>query len=627
MPYEGERIPQKVTDIGSDGQLLRYALAGQLERLLAERPDLSQASIAAAAGLSNNRRNCASALSRALRDGPAADQLVKLDQIIGALASNPDGTGGLSSLALRLSADRSRTVKDGLIAEIPPSWTGRMLRDRPSTELEVLIQASSLLSAFVSADKLDGGRSRERIKDRYRAEIEVLVRRLITLSAAPPTTRTSDAQILLGILASYAFDLMRDPLEVAVRYSPLAFRVWRAIGKLVQLRSNGGYSADLMAWVRRLLRDSGELRKQSLYAGRGLDLELALVVPAAWSPPGADWVGEMLRARTHDPEATVRERGTAAMGLWRRALTEDRDRRPTEAELRRLITEFRDPATRPDAAAGLRWVAATLEHVIERGETVCNDWPAVDEPWFRHVQEAAGELDDYGIPEHLKDGAKNLFRHMILQNAGADRRRALETVVTSSLHRPFAQALGFLLAREQGEAWLRIRVEFALGFLQRPNEFVETDLAGACLVAYRNLGLGKLPDDAAPPRSRISEMHASLFAVGDCFGVQGAEERARSVRDRLHPVLMDLATLGEVRGRILRRACRAVAYVLTVTAQPREGDEPDLSRELLGRLAGHPDPVTAKISQWALSFRFAPDGSVRPLLDAAEFGLPVSRPY
>ena len=120
-------------------------------------------------------------------------------------------------------------------------------------------------------------------------------------------------------------------------------------------------------------------------------------------------------------------------------------------------------------------------------------------------------------------------------------------------------------------------------------------------------------------------MHASLFAVGDCFGVAGAEERAKSARERLRPVLTGLAEAEGDRAKFLRRPARAAAYLLTVTAQPG-GDKKDLSQELLEKLSHHPDPVTAKLSKWALSFRFAPDGTIRPLLDAPTYGEPDDTP-
>ena len=634
MAAETDRIPQVIEDISRADQLLSFALAGQLEQLLRQRNDLSQARIAEAAGLSSNsrpsaasRRNAASALSRALREGPKPEQLQKLDKTIGALDPNLERTGGLSSLALRLSAERRSEIKGSLAAQVPPSWTGRILRDRPSGEFEVLLQASALLSAFIAADKVDdSGRSVERIRERYGKEMELLVRRLILISVASPTSTNYDAQMMLGSLASYAFELMKDQLELGVRYSPMAFRVWRAITKLVKLREDGEH-AELGPWVRNLIRDSGELRKRSLYAGRALDLELAITVPASWSPPGADWVGDALRARARDPEATIRERGTAVMGLWQRALSEGRDVPQTKTDLREIIGEFRNPESRPDAAAGLRWVATTLEYALDHEVPVCNEWPDVDEPWFRNVQQAANELDTYEIPGHLLTGMKSLFRHMILQNAGVHRRQAIETLVTSGWNQPIAQALSFLLKNEREEAWLRIRAEFALGFLQRPNRFVEADLTRACQEAYGNLGLDRLADDNPPPRSRVTEMHASLFAVGDCFGVSGAEERARSARETLRPVLTELAGLQGDRALILRRATRAAAYLLTVTAQPRDGGEKDLSEVLLGHLSRQPDEVTARLSMWALSFRFASDGTIRSLLEAAEYGKHDDTPY
>jgi hypothetical protein len=551
----------------------------------------------------------------------SVEHLQDLDEVIGALAPDLEDTGGLSSLALRLSTERRDQITvRSLTAHVPPGWTGEILKDPAHDEIGVLIQASALLSAFLSAGKVDTvGTSITSIGDRYGKELDQLVRRLILIAVAPPTSRNYDAQIMLGSLASYAFEPMRNRLESELRYSPLGFRVWRAITKLVKLIEPGEHDNALRAWVKSLIRDSEALRERSLYAGRSLDLELAITIPAAWSPPGRDWVGEALRTRAMNPGATIRERGTAVMGLWERAITEDLpDLERTEKDLRKLITEFKNPDSRPDAAAGLRWIAATLEHVIDNRVAVCNRWPDVDEPWFRHVHEAANELDDSEIPAHLRTGTKNLFLHMILQNAGVYRRQAIETVVTSGWNQPVAQALGFLLRNEKNEAWLRIRAEFALGFLQKPSPSVEADLTGACLEAYENLKLGEIADDEEPPRARITEVHSSLFAVGDCFGVAGAEERAKSARERLRPVLTGLADVSGPRAQILVRAARSAAYLLTVTAQPREGDEKDLSQELLEKLSDHPDQVTARLSKWALSFRFAPDGEVRPMLAAAE---------
>jgi hypothetical protein len=624
VPAGNERITPTVADISSDKQLLCYATIGQLAQIH-RHWGVTQEKIALGAGFGTTGRNAGAALAAALRNGLNAQHLQKLDEILGALDPDLDGPGGLSSLALRLSAEQRDRVRDSLVAHVPPSWARKILEYPSPDEIGVLIQASALLAAFMAVDKMNapgrGSRGATRggssIWDRYGKEMESLVRRLILISVAPPSSKNYDAQILLGSLASYAFEPMRQQLETELRSSPMGFRVWRAITKLVKLSGSGEHADALRAWVRQLIRDSEEMRKRSLYSGRSLDLELAITVPAAWSPPRDDWAGEALLKRATNPEATIRERGTAAMGLWQRALLEDGPGlEQTEEQLRALITEFREPESRPDAAAGLRWVAATLELVIENRVAVCNEWPEVDEPWFRHVQEAAEELDNHPIPGHLLPGTKTLFRHMILQNAGVYRRQAIETLVTGGWNEPVARALGVLLDKEQDEAWLRVRAEFALGFMQRPDPSAETDLTRACEHAFSNLRLGEIADDMDLPRSRVTEMHASLFAVGDCFGVAGAEERAASARERLRDVLTELAGAEGARALILRRAVRAAAYVLIFTAQPRDGGEKDLSQVLLEQLSHHPDEVTARLSRWALRFRFGPGGEIRPLLAA-----------
>ncbi len=613
-----DRVQQEVTDITSASQLLRYAAAGQLERLHRDR-GITQGKIARAAGLGRAPSTHAPALTTALRQGLSARQLSSLDEIIGALDPRVDGTGGLSSLALRLSAEQRHEMKgSSLTARIPPGWTMKTVTDVPADEVGVLIQASALLSEFITVDKLDMPGAVTEIRGRYRSEMDLLVRRLILISVAPPTSRTYDAQILLGMLASYAFELTRDRLEAELRDSPMSFRVWRAITKLVMLSKGGEQTEGLRQWAARLLGDAGELRNRSLHAGYSSDLEFAVMVPAAWSPGGRDWVGDALWARARDNNATIRERGTAAMGIWERAVSGDRPDLPAiEKQLGGLITEFRDARTRPDAAAGLAWIADTLELAIATRQPVCNTWPQVGYEWFRHVQEAADHLDNADVPAHLLAGTKSLFRHMILQNAGVYRRQAIETVVTSGMNRAVARALGHLLKIEENEPWLRIRAQAALGFMQVHDYQAEMDLTTACVQAHQKLDPYATPDDPQPPRSQVTELHASLFAVGDCFGVTGAEERAAEAREKLRYVLTDLATMEGDRANRLRRPARAAAYLLTVTAQPRVGGKEDLSQVLLEKLSQHKDPVTSKLSQWALSFRFAADGTIRPFLASA----------
>jgi hypothetical protein len=625
-------VHQDVTDISSPDQLLRYAAAGQLARLLDAHRFLNQGQVAVGAGFAKRTTTAGEQLSRALKDGLNAKQLVGLDAIIGALGDNPDGTGGLSSLALRLHMEKGFDT-DSLIAHVPPSWTPGLLLEPPADEIGALTQASAVLKAFMAAQKIEDttrGQSVHRVRERFSADLPRLVRRLVAVSGAPPTARNYDAQVLLGLLASHSFDTMKQLLDVELKYSPLGYRVWRAITKLVTLSEPGAKrSRELEVWVRELLDRSDLLRNRSIYPGRALDMELAIAVPPSWSPPGdGDWVSRILLQRARNQVATIRERGAAALGLWERSVRvgDQPTLEQAKGDLRGLMEEFRDPEARDDARGGLSWVADTLDSLIESGQRVCNVWPSTDAPWVRRVQDAAAALDRQGIPAHLLTGTKKLFLHMILQNAGMYRSLAIETVVTSGWSQPVARALGHLLEIEP-EPWVRIRAEAALGLLQRPDDgTVEEDLTRACNDAYQNLKIDEIPQDGRPyeevdrpPRARVTELHTTLFAIGDCFGVPGAEERARMARDALREVLAKLAEPDEPRAQILCRPARAAAYLLTVTAQDSAVGEPDLSRELLDRLCQHPDPVTRRFSKWALGFRWdKDDGSVRPMLAAAE---------
>lgn len=332
-----------------------------------------------------------------------------------------------------------------------------------------LAQAAGLLSAFQAARRIPGGQGVERVRMRSEAALDKLVDRLVLISVAPPTARNIEAQIMLGSLASFAFGPIHEKLDAELRKQPLGFRVWRAVTKTVKLSASeyGAPTEELQAWVARLLRNAKEIRKASLYPGRSLDLELAITVPDRWVRPEDDWVAACLLDRAKDPDATIRERGTAAVGLWQRAVD---DTGPCGAKVRQalkeLVPDFRDEAARPDAATGIQWLATTLEHLMATQQPVCNQWPAEDQEWRRSVDAAARELDRSGLPPHLLKGTKRLFEHILLQNAGVYRRQAIETVTTGGWAVPVARALGELLKIEEQESWLRIQALFALGFLQ-----------------------------------------------------------------------------------------------------------------------------------------------------------------
>ncbi|MEN3310538.1 MAG: hypothetical protein V7603_6740 [Micromonosporaceae bacterium] len=603
---KGGRIVHTIEDVSLPEDLVRYAVAAQLARL--DVPDR-----AVGKAISGGPTNLSHALAGTTK--LSNDALRQLDEVIVALAPGVDHTGGLAQFGVRMRGLHDRT---SLTAHIPPSWAQDLLTTPSDDDLHVLIQGSALLTSFLAANR--AGRSSRTIRDGYKDQINQVVERLILVAGGPPTTRNIEAQILLGNLAKYAFDVTFAKLEDALRYSPLGFRVWRALTKLVLLSKDDQDKGDtfladsLKPRLAELLSEAQQLRKSSIYPGRSLDLELAISTPRDWLRPRTS-VTEVLLARAKDTDATLRERGTAAMGLWQRAVQHGRADDPeVERQLRELIEHLgAAEQDRPDIASGLRWVAATLGKVMTDRVAVCNVWPEIDEPWYLAVRDAAESLDQENIPPHVRPGTKNLFKHVILQNAGVERRRAIDTLIAGGWTEPVARALGVVLRDERADGWVRIRALFALGFLQHRGPGVVRSLSFGCEQAYRNMN-----GHPNPLRAHITELHTALFAVGDCLGVEGADREAREVRENLRPMLVDLVNHDRTKEPAMYTVARAIAYVLTFTAQPRGRNEhKDLSEELLEVLRDHPDEITRKFSKWTLDFRFGPDGEVRPLLRAA----------
>ena len=450
------------------------------------------------------------------------------------------------------------------------------------------------------------------MQERFHDAIERVVEQLIILGYAPPTPRSVEALIMLGTLGSHAFSIMQPSLEYALR-RPLGFRVWRALTQLIVLNKPGNrYSPDLASWVEGLLSDAEALRDKSLYPGRSLDLELAISIPSDWSPASNDWAGNALRTRAANRSATVRERGTAAQGLWQRAMANkniDRDR--IAGDLSSLIAEFEMPRNRPDAYQGMQWVAATLRHVMTANVPVCRNWPQdIDYPWMHNFRKAVNYLKLQTIPSDILPDTCDLFEQSLLQNADAYRRRAVETITAGGWAGPVAGALARFLELESDASWIRIRALFALGFLQHRDHGVERALATSCRLAYQNLF-------HSPSRAQIHEMHAALFAVGDCYGASDVPEKeARQIREDIRDVLTGLVGNELFNDTSFFSVSRAAAYLLTFLVLPRRDNEIDLAESLLTVLCEHPDETTRELSQWALKNRIAPDGSVNPLTSA-----------
>jgi hypothetical protein len=604
-------VARDITDISSADELIRYAVRAQLELVGEEaasrnrRP--SNNKIAQAIGMDGGN------FARSLAEGTFTDaKLQKLDEVIVALApAGAEHIGGLSSLAICLRGLKDR---ESLADRVPASWAQEILQGPARDEVGVLTQASALLSAFLAAEQFDRvdhtSRTVQAVHDRYFGEIMHVVRQLIILGYAPPTPRSVEALIFLGTLGGYASEIVKNELEYALK-QPLGFRVWRVITSLVILSRRESRTPSLRRWVRKQLQAAEELREKSLYPGRSLDLELAIKIPMDWSSGEDDWAASALLKRADNSQATIRERGTAAMGLWQRVVANPRLNAVRGAtEFAPLIAQFEGPATRQDAHTGMRWAAATLRHAIANDVGVCNTWPEVKEPWMQNVNDAVGQLED-AIPPEILPATKTLLRHSLLQNAGIYRRQAIEALVAGGWTGPVARALERFLELEHAESWLRIRALFGLGFLQHRDRGVKDSLTAACEYAYSHL-----KDN--PTRAQIAEMHSALFAVGDCFGAAGVAERdMRQMRTNIQEILENLAKGPLTTSENMFPVARATAYLLTFMILPRGNRGEDLAEVLLRELRHHPDGVTRELSRWALKNRIDESGAVRPLVEAA----------
>jgi hypothetical protein len=604
--------PPDVRDISSADELIRYAVRAQLA-LVSE--VASSSTIATAIGMAGNRTTSTARanFSHALAHGTFADtKLQKLDEVIVALApASATHAGSLSSFAICLRGFRDR---ESLSNRVPASWTQEILQRPADDEFGVLAQASSLLAAFLAAEEIQKVRPKSAavrsLRDRYSKEITQVVGQLIILAFAPPTPRSVEALIVLGALGRYAFDIVKESLDYAFSH-PLGFRIWRVVTTLVMLNKGAGRPLGLESWAEQLLMEAGNLRARSVYPARSLDLELAISVPSGWSPSGHDWAGEALIARAANPDASIRERGTAISGLWHRAMAyEASERQSSVARLKTLLAEFESSAE-SDVHHGVRWTAATLRYAIEHEVGVCNEWPHVTESWMQHVNEATRYLERQVIPPDVLPGTVTLFRHSLLQNAGVYRRQAVEALVAGGWTGAVARALERFLELETEQPWIRIRALFALGFLQHRDAGVENCLSDSCHHAYSNLKVDQ------PTRAQVAEMHAALFAVGDCFGAtQASEENVRRMRESIRGILAKLISNRLTERDNLYPISRACAYLLAFMILPREGHAEDLAEKLLKELSKHPDKVTRHLSRWALQNRFDEDGGVRRLIHA-----------
>ena len=495
LPTRFDEVTHYIDDIARGDDLVRYAVQAQLYRI-DHTPDqmVGPGSPIDKAELSRCLAGSGAFLPETLR---------ALDDAITVLGRTRSHTGGLASFGLRM---REVTDHASVSARIPALWT-RDMRTKSHDEIHVLVQASTLVNSFIVANEV--GMSSGIVRDQGAGAIAHVADRLILLAGGPPTPRHYEAQALLGSLAKFAFEIVLNRLEASIRRSPLGFRSWRPLTKLLMIARNDQRDGDdalaqaLRHPLTTLVQDASELRSASINPGRSLDLELLVAIPWNWAGEDqeGDRVTRVLLERAEDGNATLRERGTAAMGLWQRAVLNHRVDDQTRRKLRELAELFDDRSKRPDIASGLSWVARTLETAMERNTAIVYDWPTVDEPWYRAVFDAADTLDLHGVPDSIRIGTRNLFFHSLLQNAGVERRKLIDTLRTGGLVEPVASAFVRLLNDARTEAWIRVRVLFALGFMHVRDVVTHTELVAACSRAFDAIARGARPSRSADRRA------------------------------------------------------------------------------------------------------------------------------
>ncbi|MFI5931836.1 hypothetical protein [Actinoplanes sp. NPDC051494] len=617
-----------LTDITNATDLLRYAAKTQAIYLKTQH------------GIDFNELGAAMGLSKASFAGVLNDQsdkiTNKLHDLDGAVfAFDPAfaaRTGGLVALAARL---RGYKDKSTAVGNLPAGWVSELLEKDFEKPIGFLMQASALLSAFMGA-KSD--RARSAVVAHHQLDLDKVVYPLLLIGAGAPAPHSIDALIVLGALARHpqAFEGVRgqhgtrDILRDVLADSPLGFRIWRAITSVVQAAANAGdpltKDDPLPQWVQsRLVNDGDSLREKSLYPARSLDLELAIAIPSAWTID-RDWPTEILERRAADRSAHLRERGTAAMGIWERAVSHPdgigsarvrRARMTLNVIIEALENEEQTASTRPyysPPPGGRQWLSATLRHMLGQNEKVASTWPddAEKYPFLRVVASGADRLrTDSTVPDPVRAATVFLFEQTLLQNAGVYRRKALNTLRGAGLATATAQAMITILEHADAEPWMRCRALFGIGFLQDRADRVQAALKDAFDHAREAVEHHVAKETLT--RDVVSELHAVIFAIGDCYGALGQEPLARYMREKVDPELWPFVEHHQ--GPEFHPIARAAAYLLTVTPQ-LDGQKDDRVR-LRHLEQTHPDPVTRQACAWALRMRFhdatTGNNAVRPL--------------
>ena len=124
------------------------------------------------------------------------------------------------------------------------------------------------------------------------------------------------------------------------------------------------------------------------------------------------------------------------------------------------------------------------------------------------------------------------------------------------------------------------------------------------------------PGDSQAYRVRVIELHAAVFAIGDCFGDPAASDEAEAVRATVDDLLNTLITAvkNDREGHLISIG-RAVAYLVGSTAHVNVGS----SVRLLTELVEVDDKMTSALGAWGLQRLGDTEG---PVLPAHSVGFP-----
>jgi hypothetical protein len=121
----------------------------------------------------------------------------------------------------------------------------------------------------------------------------------------------------------------------------------------------------------------------------------------------------------------------------------------------------------------------------------------------------------------------------------------------------------------------------------------------------------------------VKELHAAVFAVGDCFGDPAAAREAERIRLRLDPTLtamVQAATKPEYQEHLIPIA-RALAYLIATTAHVRTAE----SEKLLHMLDKVDDEPTQIMREWGLR-RVSEENRGKPPHHVAILGMTNAQP-